>query len=157
MLANVGRGSWHPGNDALPWVRFCLVAHYQQAATLIKRYTEVGRTFEEVEQLAKQHSLPERAQYALMDAAFGYKVRNSRYREQQELSEVVASRDLRKMSDLGLLEPVGEKRGRYYIAATPIKQLRARTRDKTRAPNPYQLLSNMPVPAESQLALPGLQ
>ncbi|MFO1189454.1 MAG: Fic family protein [Alphaproteobacteria bacterium] len=158
VLAKVGQGSWHPANDALPWVRFCLVAHYQQAATLIKRNTEIGRTWDEIETVANRHGLPERAQLALMDAAFGYKVRNSRYREEQEISEVVASRDLKKMSDLELLMPVGEKRGRYYVAAPMLKKIRDDCRDQTRAPNPYQLLEpTMPRPAESQLALPGLE
>jgi Fic family protein len=30
ILGEVGQGAWRPDNDALPWVRFCLVAHYQQ-------------------------------------------------------------------------------------------------------------------------------
>ena len=88
VLANVGHGSWHPEHDALPWIRFCLVAHYQQAATLIKRQAEVGRIWDEIETLAKRHALPDRAQTALMDAAFGYKVRNSLYRGEQEISDV---------------------------------------------------------------------
>jgi Fic family protein len=157
VLAKVGQGSWHPENDALPWVRFCLVAHYQQAATLIKRNAEIGHTWEEVEKIANGHGLPDRTQTALMDAAFGYHVRNSRYRQEWEISEVVASRDLKKLCDLGLLDPVGEKRGRYYVAAQILKNLRDRCRDRARAPNPYQLLSlKMAVPAESQLALPGI-
>ena len=61
-----------------------------------------------------QHRLPERCEFALVDAAFGYRVRNGRYREENNISEVVASRDLRKLCDLGLLNPIGEKRGRYY-------------------------------------------
>jgi hypothetical protein len=31
-------------------------------------------------------------------AAFGYKVRNQRYREDQQISDVVASRDLKKLA-----------------------------------------------------------
>ena len=29
VLGEVGKGSWHPGNNALPWIRFCLTAHYR--------------------------------------------------------------------------------------------------------------------------------
>lgn len=47
----------------------------------------------------------------MMDAAFNYKVRNGRYRKDHQLSDVVASRDLKRMCDLGLPAPVGEKRG----------------------------------------------
>ena len=140
ILGDVGQGSWHPKNDALPWVRFCLVAHYQQAATLIKRNAVMGRTWEELEKVIKAHALPGRVELALMDAAFGYKVRNGRYRQQNELSDVVASRDLKKLCDLGLLDPIGEKRGRYYTAAAPLMAIMARCRDNTKAGNPYDLL-----------------
>ena len=34
-------------------VRFCLVAHYQQAATLMKRNAVIGRMFGEMEKLRK--------------------------------------------------------------------------------------------------------
>ncbi|MCC7048000.1 MAG: Fic family protein [Alphaproteobacteria bacterium] len=157
ILAQVGQGSWHPENDALPWVRFCLIAHFQQAATLIKRSAEVGRTWDEIEKIATARGLSERSQTALMDATFGYKVRNSKYRTDHEISEVIASRDLKKLTDLGLLEAVGEKRGRYYVASKVLKEIREKCRDRTRAPNPYQLLADrMQIPPEGQLALPGL-
>ena len=35
ILQQVGQGRWNPHRDALPWVRFCLIAHYRQAATLL--------------------------------------------------------------------------------------------------------------------------
>jgi Fic family protein len=157
ILAKVGEGSWNPQNDALPWVRFCLIAHYQQAATLIKRNAEIGRTWDEIESVAKRHHLADRTQSALMDAAFGYKVRNNLYRTEHEISEVVASRDLKKLCDVGYLHPIGEKRGRFYIASPALLQIRESCRDKTRAPNPYQLLTpGIPIPPDGQLALPGL-
>ena len=91
VLAEVGKGSWHPENDPLPWIRFCLRAHYQQAATLIRRNSELGRTWDEITKVTSQHHLPERCEFALVDAAFGYRVRNGRYREENNISEVVAS------------------------------------------------------------------
>ncbi|MCC6886931.1 MAG: Fic family protein, partial [Hyphomicrobiales bacterium] len=141
ILGEVGKGAWHPDNDALPWVRFCLVAHYQQAATLMKRNTVIGRVWGEVEKLRKLHGLPERTELVMMDAAFNYKVRNSRYRQANEISDVVASRDLKRMSELGLLMPVGEKRGRYYVAGRPLKEILERCADRTMAPNPYELVT----------------
>lgn len=140
ILGEVGRGAWHPENNALPWVRFCLIAHYQQAATIMKRNTLFGRTWEEIEKVRRAHGLPERVELALMDATFNYKVRNARYREENEISDVVASRDLRELSDLGLLEPIGEKRGRYYLAGKPLKKIREKLSDKSRAPNPYDVV-----------------
>jgi Fic family protein len=140
ILGEVGQGSWHPENNSLPWVRFCLVAHYQQAATLMKRNAVIGRMWSEMEKIRKANGLPERTEGVMMDAAFNYNVRNARYRQDNEISDVVASRDLKRMSDLGLLMPVGEKRGRYYIAAEPLKKVHDRCADTTRAPNPYDVV-----------------
>jgi Fic family protein len=139
ILGDVGKGAWHPENSALPWVRFCLVAHYQQAATLMKRNAVIGRMWGEIEKIRRLHGLPERTEVAMMDAAFNYKVRNGRYRQENEISDVVASRDLKRLTDLGLLMPVGEKRGRYYVAANPLKEIRARCADNVMAPNPYRV------------------
>ena len=40
VLAEVGRGSWQPGNDARPWIRFILTAHLRQARTMLRRVRE---------------------------------------------------------------------------------------------------------------------
>jgi DNA-binding transcriptional ArsR family regulator len=152
MLAETGQGKWSPGRDALPWVRFCLVAHYQQAATVLKRNAVIGRVWSEVEKLRKGLGLHERVELVLMDATFGYKVRNQRHREQNELSEVVASRDLKRLTDVGLLEAIGQKRGRYYVAGKPLKEIAERCADRTRAGNPYDVLGARAI--SRQLALP---
>jgi Fic family protein len=152
ILGDVGKGKWSPKNNALPWVRFCLVAHYQQAATLMKRNAVIGRMWGEMEKLRKEYELPERTELALMDAAFNYKVRNGRYRHENEISDVVASRDLKRLSDLGLLMPVGEKRGRYYVAAKPLEAIREKCADRTMAPNPYDAIKGRS--SGQQLSLP---
>lgn len=152
VLGEIGKGKGSPKNNALPWVRFCLVAHYQQAATLVKRNAVIGRMWGEMEKLRKQHGLPERTELALMDAAFNYKVRNGRYRQENEISDVVASRDLKRLSDLGLLMPVGEKRGRYYVAAKLLEEIREMCADKIMAPNPYDVIRGRS--SGQQLSLP---
>lgn len=139
--AQVGQGKWNPGNDALPWVRFCLVAHYQQAATITRRNAEIGRVWEEVERLRRSLGLPERCEATLMDAAFGYKIRNKRYREENGVSDVVASRDLKRLTEAGLITAVGEKRGRFYVRAAPLAALRSRVTEHGRVANPYDLLA----------------
>jgi Fic family protein len=139
-LAEVGHGRWNPQNDPLPWVRFCLVAHYQQAATLMRRNNEFARVWAEIERIRGGFHLPDRMDAALMDATYGYKVRNNRYRVDNDISDVVASRDLKRLCEVGLLRPVGEKRGRYYLAAQPLIEVRQRLRDRTRASNPYDLI-----------------
>jgi Fic family protein len=95
VLAQVGQGSWHPKNDALPWVRFCLKAHYQQAATLLRRNDEYGRIFEGIEAIIAKNKLPDRMAIPIFDAALGFRLSNGRYRADTEVSEFVASRERR--------------------------------------------------------------
>lgn len=141
ILKEVGQGSWHPNNSALLWVRFCLKAHYQQAATLMKRNAHVGRVWEEIARIVRAHSLPERVEGPLLDAAFGYRIRNLRYRLENDISDVVATRDLKRLCDLDLLSPVGEKRGRYYVARDILLAIADRTRDRSRSPDPYEMVA----------------
>lgn len=151
ILSDVGQGSWHPRNDASPWVQFCLRAHYQQAATLMRRNLEIGRVWDELKSVVERYSLHERTEIALVDAAFGYRVTNERYRSENGISNVVASRDLRKLCDLDLLVPVGEKRGRYYVASDSLKEMREKTREPRSVEDPYEVQSTNVEPE-----LPGI-
>ena len=58
--------------------------------------------------------VPERAVPSLFDASAGFRIRNASYRASADVSELVASRDLRTLVEAGLLEPRGERRGRFY-------------------------------------------
>ncbi len=129
VLAEVGKGTWSPRNDARPWLAFNITAHHAQASTLLRRTNETERVWNELEQMIKLHGLPERVIYALSDATFGYRVRNSTYRGIAEVSDAVASRDLKLLVDNGLLSPYGEKRGRGYVAGAILKALREKTRE----------------------------
>jgi len=112
------------------------------------------RVFNEIEKLSQKMGLLERMLITMVDAAFGFKVRAGRYQEENQVSDVIASRDLRRLCDLGLLQPVGEKRGRYYIASKPLNDIYAKARfDDVRAPDPYELIKDLA--AMKQLALPG--
>lgn len=119
VLAKVGSGRWKPDGDARPWVHLILTAHLRQARTLLRRVKEGERLWDELERLATSRRLPERTIAALFDAAIGFRVRNATYRaiSDDEITEATASRDLRQMVAVGLLEPKGEKRGRFYVAA----------------------------------------
>lgn len=134
VLAEVGQGAWHPERDALPWVRFCLTAHYRQAKTHLRRIEEIERLWIACAELAGARSLPERTVGALLDAAMGLRIRNASYRALteatagEEVSELTASRDLRALVDAELLDPVGANRGRYYVAAEQVAELRAEIR-----------------------------
>jgi hypothetical protein len=102
----------------------------------MKRNGVIGRVWGERERLRMELGLPERAETVLMDATFGYKVRNNEHhREAIQVSEVIAGRDLKRMTELGLLEAVGEKRGRYYVAGSSLKAIARRCADPTKAQN----------------------
>jgi Fic family protein len=138
VLAQVGAGSWQPTGDARPWLRFILTAHLRQARTTLQRIKESERLWVELEQIRDREGLPERVLVALYDAASNFRVRNSVYRAtlfyaDEEITEQVASRDLRALTNLGLLVPHGEKRGRFYVAGTPLRELREKIRS-TRDP-----------------------
>lgn len=141
ILAKVGQGAWNPKNNALPWVRFCLKAHYQQAATLLRRNEEYGLIYDGVEELVKINKLQERMTLPLFDTTLGFRLSNSRYRGDTEVSEFVASRDLKKLTDLDLLEPKGERRGRSYSAAGKLIEIRKTARRSKILADPYQLMS----------------
>jgi Fic family protein len=132
-LAETGQGSWHPENDTQAWIRLNLKAHYQQAELLRVRAERTSAIWGELEELTSARKLPERAIYALFDAAVGFRVRNSTYRPTADVSEQVASRDLKAMVDAGLLVAKGEARGRSYSRGTALSELWA----KTRAAFPY--------------------
>jgi Fic family protein len=134
VLEDVGAGGWHPERDARPWVRFCLRAHYLQATTTMRRREEIERLWNGCVELSERHHLPERCAAGLMDAALGVRIRRKIYRSStegatgEEISDLTASRDLKAMVDAELLEAVGERRARYYLATETLTRLREEIR-----------------------------
>lgn len=137
VLAEVGQGRWCPENDATPWVRFCLTAHYRQAETLLRRTNEQERLWNLLETELQQRRLNERLLMALSDAALGYRVRNATYRHAAAVSETVASRDLSLLVEQGMLVAQGEKRGRHYRASPWLLALREATRAAKVTTDPF--------------------
>lgn len=137
VLAEVGGGGWHPRRDAKPWVRFCLSGHYVQARTLLRRTRELERVYAELLNLVESRSLPERTAMALLQAAFGSKVRNSSYRVSADVSNNVASRDLKILVDTNLVVAKGERRGRYYVASPTVAEIRRRLRLPKQVDDPF--------------------
>jgi Fic family protein len=123
VLARVGDGRWQPQRDARPWIRFCLTAHFRQARTLARRVRQSERLWTVLGEAAKLHGLPERTVLALFDAAMRFRVRNAGYQELADVSEYAGGRDLKRLVDLDLLEPRGEKRGRYYVGSQALFKL----------------------------------
>ena len=137
ILAAVGGGSWHPERDARPWIRFCLTAHFRQATTILARTREIGSLWDALEKECADRGLPDRAMLVLADAALGMRVRNSTYRSIAEVTENLASKDLKVLVVEGLLVPQGEKRGRFYIASNSLKAIREKTRENRKIEDPF--------------------
>lgn len=127
VLGDVGAGAWHPERDTTPWVRFCLTAHFRQATTLQRRAQEMNRLWDALEIEITRKKLPPRMIFALADAALGFRVRNASYRTAAEITDDLASRDLRDLITEGYLEPEGARRGRVYVGSPQLKDIRART------------------------------
>ena len=137
VLAEVGGGSWQPARDAKPWIRFCLTGHYMQAQTLLHRMRELERLYVELSDLVIDRGLPDRMALALIQAAFGTRVRNSSYRVSADVSKNLASRDLKVLVDAGLLVPEGERRGRFYSAAPIVAEIRQKLRLPKKVDDPF--------------------
>lgn len=130
VLARVGCGSWQPGNDARPWIRFTLTAHLRQAHTMLIRVRETERLWSELDIVRSRLDLPERTMVLLFDAAMGMRVRNATYRAGLEesgedtISEQTASRDLQRLVQAELLVARGQKRGRLYAGTSALTDIR---------------------------------
>jgi Fic family protein len=127
-LELVGRGSWHPENDARPWLRFCLNAHYSQGRALQWRISATEELWGRCEAIVASEGLPSRAVGPLSDAAQGRRIRNTTYRhivadaEGDQISDQSAGLDLKRLVASGLLESQGETRGRYYTASRSLRE-----------------------------------
>lgn len=162
VLAEVGQGRWQPECDPRPWIRFCLTAHYRQARTLVRRVQETERLWEELQLVAHKAGVPERSVGALMDASYGFRLRNATYRravrdtEFEEIAEQTASRDLKALVDVNLLVPQGVKRGRIYLAGPQVLAAIARIRTDrppASADDPFMIVrSAQPPPPHGSLS-----
>ena len=108
---------------------------------MLRRIIELEALWDACEQLARRHRLAPRTVGALVDAARGWRLRRSLYvaitkaTAGEAISDAVATSDLAAMVRAGLLNPVGEKRGRFYA---PTKELT----------NPWQGIRSQRPPAD---------
>jgi Fic family protein len=128
VLARTGHGSWRPRPDPHLWLTFNLRAHHMQAQTVARRVDEARQTWDELDPLAREHGLPERALDAMFDAVLGYRVRRGGYLKRTGVTEQTATRDLAALAATGILTPQGSGRGRHYVAGQPLLDIRDRRR-----------------------------
>jgi Fic family protein len=148
VLGSVGEGRWNPQNDARPWLRYCLRAHYHQARTQLRRVQETEKLYEACAEIASRNSLPERTTGALAEVAYGLRLTHRTYKMIMEItagetvSAITASRDLKSLVDAELVQAVGRTRGRYYVAE-PLLLAERRRIQASRAPqeanDPFEL------------------
>ena len=125
-LAEVGGGAWHPERDTRAWLRLCLAAHYRQARTWKRRAEIWSQIFTAVEEEVRRRKLNDRMTVTLAEATYGFQIRNVTHRTSADVSETLASRDLKELVDLGMLVPHGEKRGRYYTRGPVLEKISER-------------------------------
>lgn len=141
VLAATGNGRWSPDNDARLWLKFNLRAHHIQAHTVQRRFREGEWMWGRLLEALTERTLPERVGSALFDASMGLRVTRPSYVKLTGVDERTATRDLARAVDAGLLKPVGERRGRYYLAAEPLRELRREAiRSRRRLEDPYPTL-----------------
>jgi Fic family protein len=139
-LAEGFSGRSNQDGDARPWVRFVLVAHFRQAMTLGRRIRESERLWEAIEGQREHGGLDKRAMGSLYDAAMGIRVRRPDHIRYADVSERVATSDLKKMVDDGLMKAVGERRGRHYVAGNRLRRIRLRIQEeRSPIPDPFEL------------------
>lgn len=123
VLAETGQGTWNPGNDARPWVRFNLRAHHMQAQTHHRRFRESQLMLTAIGGAVAKARLPERVEDVLFDAALGIRIRRPGYLERAGVDERTGTRDLTRLSDAGLLSAHGNTRGRYYLVGPALAEV----------------------------------
>ncbi|GAA3817302.1 Fic family protein [Cellulomonas soli] len=137
VLAITGRGAWHPERDASLWVSFNLRAHHMQAQTVRDRWRRAQRSYEVLDRLVAVRGLPDRTIDALYSGLLGFRLRRPTYVEQTGVDERTASRDFKALADAGLLRPVGETKGRHYVAGAGLEEVRREVGPSTPPVDPY--------------------
>ena len=153
VLASTGEGAWNPKKSAQDWIQFNLRAHFQQARTMVKRHEWYAAIYREISRIQDALKLPDRTYIPLMDGAVGFRVRAGPYREESDISDVVASRDLKRLCEVDLLVPHGERRGRYYTGGKGLREIAENLKVRGKAENPYDLVKRRADLAQASLDL----
>ncbi|MGO1315637.1 MAG: Fic family protein [Cellulomonadaceae bacterium] len=124
VLAATGAGAWAPQRDAHLWVKFNLRAHHLQAQTVRGRWRRAQDAYGMLDALVATHGLPDRVVDLLYTALLGFRLRRPTYVKQSGVDARTASRDFRALSELGLLRPIGETKGRHYLRGTALEEIR---------------------------------
>lgn len=115
-------------------------AHHLQAQTVRSRFDRAARAYGMLDEIAARHGLPERVVDLLYTALLGYRLRRPTYVERTGVDPRTASRDFKDLSDLRLLRPVGETRGRHYVRGEALHAVLADLGRRAPLHDPYPWL-----------------
>lgn len=119
-LEQVQGGTYQPGRDAAPWVRFCIQAHLDQARRRLAQLEQAGRRWSFLEELVEQRKWPDRLVVALEQSIFTGVDRAS-YAAEAEVSAPTASNDFRRLQDAGLIVRQGRGPTTRYVAGADLR------------------------------------
>jgi Fic family protein len=120
-LQAVQGGTYQPGCDAAPWVRFCVAAHLEQARLRMRQLSEAGTRWAYLEALVERRGWPNRLVIALEQSLHAGTDRGS-YAAEGDVSAPTASSDLRRLLDAGLLVRQGRGRTTRYRASDSLRR-----------------------------------
>jgi Fic family protein len=113
IRSSIGR-SYEPGYDATPFVAFFLEAFSSAADHLLERIRGLGNVQISVRRDVVEGGLVPPMLDALLYAWINRSLRPADYQRITGRPPSTATRDLAQAVELGYLEPVGERRSRWY-------------------------------------------
>lgn len=120
-LQAVQGGTYQPGRDATPWVRFCVTAHLEQARLRLSQLADAGKRWAHLEELVDRRGWPDRLAIALEQSLFQGTDRAA-YAAEADVSAPTASNDLRRLLDAELIVRRGKGRTTRYIASDGLRR-----------------------------------
>ncbi len=132
-----GAGAWPPGGDAHPWVVLVLRAHHLHAQALRGRWYRAAQAYADLDGVVAEHRLPARVVDPLYTVLLGFRLRRATYVATTGTDLRTASRDVKAMTDVGLLVAVGETKGRHYVRGSGLDDAAARLARPTPVRDPY--------------------
>ncbi|MHA7134261.1 Fic family protein [Oerskovia turbata] len=136
-LASSSDGSWSPRHDASTWLTFSLRAHHLQAQTVLDRISRAATAWTMLDDISAARRLPDRTLDILYSATLGMRVRRGPYVRDADIDERTGSRDLKMLTDSGLLRAVGNTNGRHHIAGPALEEVVAVLRSAAEPTDPY--------------------
>jgi hypothetical protein len=115
-LQKVQGGTYRPERDAMPWVRFCVEAHVEQARRRLEQLAEAASRWSVLEELVERRGWPDRLVIAMEQSLFRGVDRAS-YAADADVSPLTASNDLRRLLVAGLVVQRGKGRTTRYLAS----------------------------------------